>query len=358
VFNEVAQLYDRVRPGYPDELFADLVTITGIDESSSVLEVGCGTGQATRSLAALGCPVTAVEPGVAMAGLARRRLAACGNVTVETSTFEQWDDHGRRFDVLVAASAWHWIDPSIGWRRAHDVLHPAGWMALLGNVVVRQPPELEVYAETADLHQRFSPGNPGWGHPPLAEDVRRTDEGWALVEGPGELFGPTIVRWYPSVQWLDGQGFADLLGSTSLYRELDRDVREPLLDAIAERIRTRMGDRAPRRYLSVLRAGQREADAFAAEFLTPRASILPHLPRRLNFNVLADLQHTWGSRSTACSTDTARSGYCPTQPPPGPTNGYTPYDATECSPHSPSQDFPANSRSCCNRRSTLPAATA
>ena len=165
VFNEVPELYDRVRPGYPDELFADLATITGMSERSSLLEVGCGTGQATRSLAAFGCSVTAVEPGTAMAALARRRLADFGNVTVETSTFEEWDDHGARFDVLVSASAWHWVDPSIGWRRAHDVLRSGGWMALLGNVVVRRPGEPEVYAETADLHERFSPGNPDWGHP-------------------------------------------------------------------------------------------------------------------------------------------------------------------------------------------------
>jgi SAM-dependent methyltransferase len=257
VFNEVPELYDRVRPGYPDELFADLVTVSGMDERSSVLEVGCGTGQATRSLATLGCSVTAIEPGEEMAALARQRIATFGNVEVETSMFEEWDDRGRRFDVLVAASSWPWVDPSIGWQRAHDVLHPAGWMALLGNVVVRRVGEPEVYAETADLHERFCPGNPGWAHPPLEDDVRTTDEGWGLVEDPGGLFGSTIVRWYPTVQWFDGDGFADHLRSLSLYRRLDRDVREPLLDAIAERIRTRMGDRASRRYLSVLRVGQR-----------------------------------------------------------------------------------------------------
>jgi SAM-dependent methyltransferase len=256
VFNEVPELYDRVRPGYPDELFSDLVTITGMGTRSSVLEVGCGTGQATRPLAALAGSVTAVEPGAEMAAVARRRLATLPNVEVETSTFEQWDDRGRRFDVLVAAASWHWVDPAIGWRRAHDVLSPGGWMALIGNVVVRRPGEPEVYAETADLHERFSPGNPEWGHPPLEDEVRPTDQGWGLVEDPGGLFGPTIVRWYPTVQWFDGNGFADLLRSTSLYRQLDPSVREPLLDAIAERIRTRMGDRAPRRYLSVLRAGQ------------------------------------------------------------------------------------------------------
>lgn len=257
VFNEVPELYDRVRPGYPDELFADLVSLTGMDERSSVLEVGCGTGQATRSLAALGCPVTAVEPGAGMAALARRRIASFPGVEVETSTFEEWDDRGRRFDVLVAASSWHWVDPSIGWRRAHEVLRPAGWMALLGNIVVRRPEEPEVYAETADLHERFCPGNPDWGHPPLEDEVRTTDEGWGPVADPGGLFGPTLVRRYPAVQWFDGDGFADHLRSLSLYRRLDRDVREPLLDAIAERIRTRMGDRAPRRYLSVLRIAQR-----------------------------------------------------------------------------------------------------
>ena len=257
VFNEVPELYDRVRPAYPEQLFADLVAITGMDKRSSVLEVGCGTGQATRSLAALGYSVAAIEPGAGMAALARQRLAAFGDVEVENSRFEEWDDGGRRFDVLVAASAWHWVDPSIGWRRAHDVLRPGGWMALLGNVVVRRPGESEVYAETADLHERFSPGNPGWGHPPLEGEVRMTEEGWGLVTDPGRLFGPTIVRWYPAVQWFDGDGFADLLRSTSLYRRLDSDVRDPLLEAIGERIRTQMGDRASRRYLSVLRVGRR-----------------------------------------------------------------------------------------------------
>ena len=74
---------------------------------------------------------------------------------------------------------------------------------------------------------------------------------------PADLFGPTVVRWYPMVQWFDGAGFADLLRSTSLFRKLDSDTREPLLDSIAEHIRTQMDDRAPRRYLSVLRVGQR-----------------------------------------------------------------------------------------------------
>ncbi len=89
VFDEVPALYDRVRPTYPDELFADLAAITGMEQGSSVLEVGCGTGQATRSLAALAYSVTAVEPGAGMAEIARQRMATFPNVEVETSSFEE-----------------------------------------------------------------------------------------------------------------------------------------------------------------------------------------------------------------------------------------------------------------------------
>src|SRR5258707_4044159 len=139
VFNEVPELYDRVRPTYPDELFADLAAITGMDRRSSVLEVGCGTGQATRSLAALGYSVTAIEPGAGMAALARQRLASFGNVEVETSTFEEWDDGGRRLDVLVAAAAWHWVGPAGWWGPAPDAPPPGGGTAPPAQVFGRTP---------------------------------------------------------------------------------------------------------------------------------------------------------------------------------------------------------------------------
>ncbi|GAA0565214.1 class I SAM-dependent methyltransferase [Paractinoplanes ferrugineus] len=251
VFNEVPELYDRARPGYPAELFADLADLDGLGPETAVLEVGAGTGHATIPLAGLGCRITALEPGADLAAHARRKLANYPDVTVENSTFEEWDDRGRRFDAVVAASSWHWVDPAVGWARAHRLLKPGGRLALLSNVVVRREDEPEVYAETADLHELFAPGDPDWGHPPLAEQARTAGFDWS------PLFEPATVRWYPTVQWLDGAGFADLQRTNSPYRKLDPAVREPLLDAIAERIRTRLGDRVARRYLSVLRVGRR-----------------------------------------------------------------------------------------------------
>ena len=258
VFDEVAELYDRARPGYPAELFADLVDITGLADGAPVVEVGCGTGQATLPLAELGCSITAVEPGPRLAHLARQRLAAFPDAQIEIATFEDWACGHRRFDLLVAASSWHWVDPQIGWRRAHEILRPGSWMVILGNVVIRRADEPELYAETVDLHEHYAPGNPDWGHPPLEDEVRGTSMGWGPPnEDTHGFFGPTTVRWYPTVQWFDGDGIADHLRTNSPYRRLDEAVREPLLDAIADRVRIRMDDRVGRHYLTVLRAGQR-----------------------------------------------------------------------------------------------------
>ena len=191
-----------------------------------------------------------------MAAMARNKFGDAPSVCIETSTFEGWNDLGRTFDAIVAASSWHWVEQSVGWPKARKVLRPGGWMALIGQVVIRVIGELEVYAETADLHERFAPGNPGWGHPPLEAEVRAIDTGWGPGIDPGALFGPTIVRFYAMVQHFDAGGFADHLRTLSMYRRLDAEVREPLLESIAERIRTHMHDQATRRYLAVMRFGQ------------------------------------------------------------------------------------------------------
>lgn len=257
VFDEVPELYDRVRPTYPDAMFGDLAAITGVGGSSSALEIGIGTGQATHGLARIVGEVTALEPGLRLATVAGRRLAHLDTVTIETSPFEEWQDRGRRFDIVMAASSWHWIDPLVRWSRAHAVLRTGGWLAVLGHTVVRGQGDVEVYGETADLHERFSPGNPAWGHPPSEDEVRGTDRGWDPQGDPAAWFGAPTVRRYPTLQTFDGNGFADLLRTLSPYRRLEPDVREALLMAIADRIRERMDDRAQRRYLSVLSIGRR-----------------------------------------------------------------------------------------------------
>jgi hypothetical protein len=99
--------------------------------SCPLRQVGAVAGLDRRDLGScLQRGFRALRPGPA--GIPPDALFADGfvNVDVGTSTFENWDDRGSRFHVLVAASAWHRVNPSIGWQRAHDVLHPGGSIAL------------------------------------------------------------------------------------------------------------------------------------------------------------------------------------------------------------------------------------
>jgi SAM-dependent methyltransferase len=104
-FGAVAELYDRHRPSYPEELIAALAAL----RPASVLDVGCGTGKASRQLTASGLDVLGVEIDAGMAAVARR-----SGVEVEVASFELWDERGRTFDLIVSGQAWHWVDPAVG----------------------------------------------------------------------------------------------------------------------------------------------------------------------------------------------------------------------------------------------------
>jgi SAM-dependent methyltransferase len=129
-FNSAADRYDGARPEYPDELFDEVVRRTSLTRGSRILEVGCGTGKATRPLAARGFHVTCVELGPELAAMARRNLAASTDVEVVQDAFESWHPPaGVAFDVVAAATTWHWIDPSLRYQKAFDLLRPGGHLA-------------------------------------------------------------------------------------------------------------------------------------------------------------------------------------------------------------------------------------
>src|ERR1700719_2187098 len=131
VFDEVAAEYDRNRPMYPDELVDQACQVAGIGAGDRVLEIGCGSGQLTRSLAARGLHVTALEPGKNLIALARKNLAGAGAVEFINARFEDASCPHEHFRGVFSASALHWVDPKVSWRKIADVLVPGGTLALI-----------------------------------------------------------------------------------------------------------------------------------------------------------------------------------------------------------------------------------
>jgi SAM-dependent methyltransferase len=131
VFNEVAAAYDRNRPAYPDELIDHACGLACIDAGDRVLEIGCGTGQLTRSLLARGLCVTVLEPGDQLIAIARENLNGTGDVTFVNARLEDMSRPRERYQAVFSASAIHWVDPELSWQRIADALVPGGTLALI-----------------------------------------------------------------------------------------------------------------------------------------------------------------------------------------------------------------------------------
>jgi SAM-dependent methyltransferase len=139
VFDEIAAEYDRHRPAYPDELVDRACQVAGIGSGDRVLEIGCGTGQLTRSLAARGLHVTALEPGTSLIALARQNLEGAGAVEFVNAQFEDAVLPREQFRAVFSASAFHWVDPRVGWQKAADMLVPGGTLALVQYFGLEEP---------------------------------------------------------------------------------------------------------------------------------------------------------------------------------------------------------------------------
>lgn len=232
VFGEVAELYDRHRPAYPDAVVDDLVELAGVGAGSVVLEIGAGTGKATSMFAARGIRVLAVEPSAEMATVARR---VSGEVEIEQSDFERWDPAGREFPLVFSAQAWHWVDPSVGFVKAASVLRPGGVLAAFWNRAVWARAKLrdavldayqrtvpEILAETDPIH----PGSV------LPED----NEGWRRSVAATSGLSAADVRDYEWTQTYSGADYAALLDTHSTIRVLAPERRSALLGAVASAI--------------------------------------------------------------------------------------------------------------------------
>jgi SAM-dependent methyltransferase len=130
-FDADADAYDRTRPVFPDVLFDDMIRAARLGPGDRVVEIGCGTGQATVPLAERGLAVTAVELGAALADVARARTAGFPGVSVITSSFEDWQDADAVPVRAVAVfNALHWIDPGVRYAKPAAIVAPEGAMVV------------------------------------------------------------------------------------------------------------------------------------------------------------------------------------------------------------------------------------
>lgn len=250
----MAGRYDRVRPGYPPEVFDDLDALAGLVAGSRVLEIGCGTGLATVPLAQRGYRVVALELGDDPAAVARRRLAAHTNVEVVVAAFEDWPLPDEPFDAIVSATAFHWIDPEVRVPKAARGLAPRGSLAI---IETRRVPKADpgILAALRACHQRWSSDKPPTFRP---VDADEPPESLAEVQTSG-LFDRVEWRGYDWEHEYSTDEYRDLLQTFSNVLVLDPAQQAGLLACIGGVIDRELVGRISERIANQLLVARRQS---------------------------------------------------------------------------------------------------
>jgi SAM-dependent methyltransferase len=237
-FGADAARYHRARPTYPAELFARL-------SGPRILEIGPGTGQATLPLTLLG-DVTAVELSPELAAVARSHAPAA---QVIVANFDEWPLPPEPFDLVVSATAFHWLDPATRMARCAAALRPGGTLAVISTHHVAGGTE-QFFVDVQECYERWDPSTPPNLRLSKADDIPRESDA-------SDLFGEPEFFRYEWEQAYDTDAYADLLLTYSNHIALP--ARDQLIADIRQLIDTRYGGRVVKRYLTQLTTAETAA---------------------------------------------------------------------------------------------------
>jgi SAM-dependent methyltransferase len=233
VFDATVDRYDEARPEYPAELIDDLVALAQLQPGDRLLEIGCATGKAARPLLARGFRLTCVEPGPSLAA----RAAATLDADVHHARFEDWVGEPGAFDLVFAATAWHWIDPGVKYAKAHAQLRPGGHFAFWTASHALPEGFDPFFTEIQEVYDEINESHPGdW--PPAPTPDQRVE-----IEATG-LFGGVEVRRHLWELQYTADEYIALLETFSGHIEMTGAQRERLYGEI----RRRLGGRKVRRH--------------------------------------------------------------------------------------------------------------
>ena len=241
-FGSDPRTYDAVRPGHPDDVYDILRERCGLRPGSRVLEIGPGTGQATRRLLDLGAaPLVAIEPDLRLAAFLRGTLG--DRVEVHVAALEEAELEPRAYDLAAAASSFHWVEEAAGLTKLRHALRVGGWVAIwwtsFGDEQRPDPFRLALDPLFEDVPA--GPSGPSEGRPGFARDAECRLA--ALSEAGFQEAQHDEAHW--AREW-DTAGIRGLYSTFSPLSALTPERREELLDSVARVAADRFGGRVER----------------------------------------------------------------------------------------------------------------
>ena len=251
-FDRSAELYDEVRPGYPEELIEDIIRLSAIPPGGRILEIGPGPGKATLPFARRGYRMLCLEPGANLAAVMRRNVALYPAVEVANTRLEDWPTEAGSFDLVIAATSFQWLDPDVRYIKTAQALKPGGCAAIFENAHVQAPGGDPIFRRVQDVYRRHAPSLV-W-EPTRVPELPENLNPALLATG---LFEPVAVKYYPATQIYSTESYLKLLRTFSDHSALPEPTLRALLADIAALIESEFGGRVVKHVVSVLQIVRR-----------------------------------------------------------------------------------------------------
>lgn len=142
----------KYRPGYPTAVIGDLRSECGLSHSSTIADIGSGTGLLSRLFLDNGNRVFGVEPNREMREAGEKYLSGYPNFTSIAATAEETTLPDSSVDFVTAGQAFHWFEPEEARREFGRILEPEGWVALVWNARKASTPFLAAYDRLIEHH--------------------------------------------------------------------------------------------------------------------------------------------------------------------------------------------------------------
>jgi SAM-dependent methyltransferase len=243
-FNQVALEYDAARPTYPEALVEDVLAISMLPQNGKILEVGCGSGQATLPFARRGYQMIPIWPRSVCCA---QKTQAYPLVRFVCASFEDWQPGEERFDLFLSATAFHWIAPEVGYPKAASLLTDCGYIALFWNYHPR--PFTGFFLDVQEIYRRLLPD---WADPNSAPLLDEDIQGTVNEINQTVLFEPVVVKRYPWSRDYTSAEHLKLLNTYSDHYNLEEQIKKSLFQEIGALIDRKYDGCVTKHHLAVL----------------------------------------------------------------------------------------------------------
>ena len=244
-YASAAEAYVLARPAYPDMIIKHVISQAGLHQHSRILEIGCGPGTATAAFAKVGCKIDCVEPNPVFCGILQQQFADNSEIRILNSGFEDADVEAGEYDLVLAATSFHWISPAIAYPKAHHALKATGKLALLWNKELL--PSKSIFDQLSTCYQGDIADLPKYETDEEQIDILNQLNQITITSGCFSEF--STCRTITAMNY-STERYLQLLASYSPYLKLDDGVRASLFNCLSRVVNNKHGGNLALRYHS------------------------------------------------------------------------------------------------------------